>query len=189
MKNSPTIIGLTGYAGTGKDTVRELLCQHHSFEGIAFADPMRMMLRELLLSSGITDAWMRDRQLKESVIPALGVSYRHMAQTLGTEWGRGLHADFWTRLTGAYLDDARQGKVHKNTPFVISDVRFENEAHWVRERGGQIWRIERPGVAPVRAHVSECEMYHFTADVTLHNTGSLKDLYRTVMDALDRGPA
>lgn len=176
-----TLIGLTGYAGTGKDTVREILCKAHGFEGMAFADPIRMMLRELLLCSGITDAWMQDRQLKESVIPALGVSYRHMAQTLGTEWGRSLHPDFWTRLTGAYIDDAHQQQHSTRcAPFVISDVRFANEAQFIRDRGGLIWRLERKAAVPVRAHASEAEIYHIHADAVVSNNGSIEDLAQTI---------
>lgn len=180
----PTIIGLTGYAGTGKDTVRELLCTHHGFEGMAFADPIRMMLRELLLSNGITDAWMQDRQLKEAVIPALGVSYRHMAQTLGTEWGRSLHPDFWTRTAGAYIDDAHQHPDTSNASFVVSDVRFANEAQWVRERGGVIWRVERSAAVPVRAHASEAEIYHIHADRVIDNNGDFAALGAVVAEAL-----
>jgi hypothetical protein len=178
---SPVVlIGLTGYAGTGKDTVRAML-EDEGFSGFAFADPIRHMLRELLTSSGIDDGYMFDRNLKEVAIPELGVSYRAMAQTLGTEWGRAQAPDFWLRIAKAYLDEQVElGGTH----FVVSDVRFANEAQWVRDHGGVIWRVERPEAVPVRAHVSECEMYHFTADVTLHNAGSLQDLQRTVADAL-----
>lgn len=186
---TPTIIGLTGYAGTGKDTVRELLCTNHGFEGMAFADPIRMMLRELLLSNGITDAWMQDRQLKEAIIPALGVSYRHMAQTLGTEWGRSLHTDFWTRTAGAYIDDANQQPGTFNASFVVSDVRFANEAQWVRERGGVIWRVERSAAVPVRAHASEAEIYHIHADAVVDNNGSIDDLQLQVSQLLNGATA
>ena len=182
---SPVVlIGLAGYAGTGKDTVRAML-EETGFTGFAFADPIRGMLRELLTSSGISDHYMDLRDFKEMAIPELGMSYRHLAQTLGTEWGRSQAPDFWLRIAKAYLDEqADSGRTH----FVVSDVRFANEAQWVRDHGGVIWRVERPEAVPVRAHVSECELYHFAADVTLHNTGSLQDLRRTVMDALAAGP-
>jgi dephospho-CoA kinase len=35
------IIGLSGYARSGKDTVAELLCLNYGFRRISFADPMR----------------------------------------------------------------------------------------------------------------------------------------------------
>ncbi|MGH6627622.1 MAG: deoxynucleotide monophosphate kinase [Burkholderiaceae bacterium] len=178
----PRLIGLTGYAGTGKDSVRAALEHEHGFTGLAFAEPMRGMLRELLTSSGIGADWMDERALKEAVIPALGVSYRHLAQTLGTEWGRALHPDFWLRIAGSFIAD-RMGA--GATCFVVSDVRFVNEAGWVRAHGGAIWRVHRPSAAPVRAHQSEAEVDDIRPDWTLHNTGSLADLRELVGEALE----
>ena len=180
MTQQAILIGLTGYAGTGKDTVREVL-ESHDYTGLAFADSIRGMLRELLASNGISTSFMDDRALKETVIPELGVSYRHMAQTLGTEWGRNLQPDFWLRIAGAFMDDrVDDGDTH----FVISDVRFANEAEWVRERGGVIWRVHRAAATPVRPHVSEAEIDHITPDWTIHNNGSFEDLRETVFEAL-----
>jgi hypothetical protein len=178
------IIGLTGYAGSGKDTVRGIL-EDAGFIGLAFADPIRTMLRELLTSNGIGDCYMDDRVLKESVIPELGVSYRHMAQTLGTEWGRALHGDFWLNIAGAYIDDQanEQGESH----FVISDVRFRNEAQWVRDRGGMVWHIDRIDAAPVRDHVSESEIDRIAYDNVIFNNGTfdeLKDQVERVIRAM-----
>lgn len=179
-----TLIGLTGLAGVGKDTVRGIL-QDEGFTGFAFADPIRAMIRELLTSNGIDDSYMDNRERKETIIPALGVSYRHLAQTLGTEWGRNLASDFWLRIAGAYMDDlAWQGDAQASH-FVISDVRFENEAAWIRERGGVIWRVVRHHVAPVRDHVSESGVLAIKADEVIFNEGnSIPDLRDTVLDAL-----
>lgn len=181
------IIGLTGRAGSGKDTARAIL-QEHGFVGLAFADPIRDMIAMLFASNGINSSWMHERHLKEQVIPDLGVSYRHMAQTLGTEWGRSLQPDFWLRIAGAYMDST-QAATFDNLLFVISDVRFANEAAWVRARGGVVWRIERPGIAPVRAHASEAEIDQIEPDLTLHNTGSIDDLRKLIAIALVRQAA
>lgn len=176
------LIGLTGYAGTGKDTVRAIL-QDRGYIGLAFADPIRSMIRTLLTDSGIGDEWMDYREHKEQVIPALGVSYRHMAQTLGTEWGRNLQPDFWLRLAGAYMDDIYNDG--DETHFVISDVRFENEADWVRARGGVIWRVHRAAATPVRPHASEAEIEHIAPSWHIHNNGSIQDLRERVFDAIN----
>ena len=182
--NNPILIGLTGYAGTGKDTVREIL-EAEGATGFAFADPIRNMVRELLASTGIDDKWMDRRELKEEPIPQLGVSYRHLAQTLGTEWGRAVAPDFWLRIAGAYVANLKHQGL---TAFVVSDVRFLNEAQWVRDRGGVIWRVHRTLASPVREHVSESELDDIKPDVTIHNDGTLDDLRRTVHEALRDWP-
>lgn len=178
-----TIIGLSGYAGTGKDTVRQML-EDAGFVGFAFADPIRSMLRELLTSNGISDEYMDSREFKEAIIPELGVSYRHMAQTLGTEWGRALQPDFWLRLATAYMGDVKRNSWNDSLHFVISDVRFSNEAAWVREHGGVIWHVMRPGTSPVRDHISEREISLFDADRAIMNSGSLEELRTQVLEAI-----
>ena len=184
--NFPPVIGLTGAAGSGQDTVRGML-EAHGYIGIAFADPMRSMLAELLEHAGLPEAWLTDRQRKEESIPWLGLSYRppasrpcwEMAQTLGTEWGRAQHPDFWLRIAsmrmGSYGEDAR---------FVISDVRFANEAKLVRELGGVIWRIQRPGIEAVRPHVSETELANIRVDDLVNNHGTIEQLQMEVDWAL-----
>ena len=176
----PIIIGLCGRAGSGKDTVRSFLEHKHDFAGLAFADPIRAMVRELLTSNGCSDEYITSRELKEAEIPGLGVSARHMMQTLGTEWARKcLGEDFWLKLSATYMADLRsQGYRH----FVVSDVRFANEAEWIRAQGGEIWLIDRPGLPSVRDHVSEC--VHFRVDQVLRNDGTLTRLEFTAMDAL-----
>ena len=178
------LIGLAGQAGTGKDTVRAML-EEQGFTGLAFADPIRTMIRELLTSNGIDDRFMDDRAFKETVIHELGVSYRQMAQDLG-DWGRNMHPDFWVRIAAAFMDDRiDDGDTH----FVISDVRFLNEAEWVRERGGVIWRVNRAAATPVRPHVSEAELWHFDHDWVIHNDGSLDELREVVGEAVKVGMA
>lgn len=185
MTQPPIIIGLTGFAGTGKDTVRAVL-EELGYNGLAFADPIRDMIRTLLSGAHIDEQYMDSRKLKEEVIPALGTSYRQLAQTLGTEWGRSQHPDFWLRIAGAHMADLTANAVRQPVCFVLSDVRFTNEAKWIRERGGMIWSINRVGVAPVRQHVSEDNIAQLVAeaDRAIDNNGHLDDLRTTVLNAL-----
>lgn len=160
--------------------MRTILELKHDFAGLAFAEPIRGMVRELLTTNGCSDDYITNRELKETEIPGLGVSARHMMQTLGTEWARKcLAEDFWLKLAATYLAYLR-GQGYRQ--FVISDVRFANEAEWVRNQGGEIWLIDRPGIAPVRQHISEC--VQFRVDQVLRNDGSLDKLERSTLDAL-----
>lgn len=180
------VIGLTGRAGSGKDTVRAFLEERHAFAGLAFADPIRAMLSALFQQVGASDDWMTDRLLKEGTIPALGTSYRHLAQTLGTEWGRTISGDFWLRIAQARVAVMREAGVKC---LVVSDVRFINEADWIHGMGGKVWLIDRPEVEAVRLHTSEL-IGQIRPDRIIVNDGTVDDLHAFVDAVLcDREPA
>lgn len=65
------LIGLTGRAGCGKDTVARFLCEAHGFVQIALADPLRDGLKAML---GVTDEQLHRRDLKEAPIDWIGRS-------------------------------------------------------------------------------------------------------------------
>lgn len=185
--NRLTLIGLAGAAGTGKDTAADHLEAAHGFARWAFAEPMRTMLEALLVECGQDHAYLFEPALKELPVPGLGVSYRHMAQTLGTEWGRQLLGeDFWLRAAGlctglSSTDPGQNAPVHDR--IVFSDVRFPNEAAWLRARGGVVVRIERPGAPGVRTHVSEQLLDQLQPEHVILNAGRLVDLHDQ-LDAL-----
>ncbi len=186
------LIGLMGAAGAGKDSVADVL-ERAGWTRRAFADPLRRGLATML---GLTDAhWRRDQ--KEEPIDWLGRSPRELLQTLGTEWGRDLvHHDVWVLVAEREIDAMRRairwmcisedeaaeylaGRIsHPDaTPGVVfADVRFPGEAEMLRRNGGVLWRIERPGCAPVREHVSETAAADVEADHTVVNDGTLLDL-------------
>jgi hypothetical protein len=178
-----TLIGLTGQAGAGKDTVRGLLESRHGFLGLAFADPVRDMVLALLDHVYARGHGM-DRALKEKPVPVIGASYRELAQTLGTEWGRQtIHPGLWIDIA---MHKVRLLWSRGERRIVISDVRFPDEMAALRAAGGEIWAITRPGIEPVREHVSEHlarEAVHF-ADRIINNDGNLDDLARAVGAAL-----
>ena len=166
----PRLIGLYSPApGCGKSTVADLLIER---ERVSFAAPLKWavsyMLSELNLS-GFNYVYTD----KEAIIPELGVSARHMMQTLGTEWGRAcIHPDFWVMIARAeaqrILADGRS--------VVIDDVRFPNEATMIRELGGELWRIERPGIAYDGDHSSEGGLEDITPDRVIVNDGTIAQL-------------
>ena len=183
MTHKKIIIGITGMAGSGKDTVRAILEAEHAAHGMAFADPMRTMISALFAANGIDTRYMLDREFKEQPIPGLGVSYRQMAQTLGTQWGRDcLDQGIWLRIAEAKIRDLGWQRSAPGA-YVISDVRFYNEAEWIRAQGGVIWRVRRKQATPVRTHVSELQYAGIRPFWTLENHGTFDELRDQVREA------
>lgn len=174
---SPSLIGVTGPARSGKDTVTHFLIAAYGGYRYGFADPIRAML--LGIGINMNDPYWESR--KEDVIPALGVSPRYMMQTLGTEWGRRLvNQDIWLILG--------YNKLLKDGPgMVVSDVRFENEAKWIRERGGTIIHVFRPGIEPVAAHSSENGVDFKEGDIRIVNDGTLEELQNSIRELFNGG--
>lgn len=180
--NHMQIVALDGKAGAGKDTVAHLLVDALMTRGrkarfMAFADPVRAAL----LAMGVPSSHIYNRDLKEVPIPGWGRSYRELAQTLGTEWGRELHGnEFWiNRLADRVVNLGAAG--HLPDVLIISDVRMQNEADWVLARRGLLVRVVRPGIADVRAHQSEDGIHGDR--IELVNDGDMQQL-RTKCQAL-----
>lgn len=186
------LIGLTGRAGCGKNTVGDMLSMLPEgngmpFELLAFAAPLKEMLDGLLdyLGEDYIDVGDWDaREWKESPLKSIGVSPRRLAQTLGTEWGREMiHPDIWLKCAGhsVALLAEEEGVEH----ICFTDCRFENEASWIRGQGGEVWHILRPGIEPVEAHKSESGIVLVTSvDSVVDNTGDLDALAYNVIRAL-----
>jgi hypothetical protein len=179
------LIGLIGQAGSGKDTVARMLRdywvrQHAASVQLAFADPVRDLAATFLRGFGVRDPYRRvnDPELKNIVVDDVSMSPRRIMQTLGTDWAHpNAGRDVWIRSLKIRLHEAvRAGMKH----VVISDVRFEVEADWLRSQGGVLWRIDRPGMDPVLEHVSETEMAQIRSHRVIGNDGTLADLERTV---------
>lgn len=170
------LIGIAGPARVGKDTSAKYLADEFSLLHYAFANPIKDALSGMGFPRATYD---ENPERKDEVIPDLGVSYRKLAQTLGTEWGRSIAPDFWLRLAVrrfgvlATLPTAYRG-------MVISDVRFENEAQWVRQNGLLIHinGTPRAQIAGDGAtHVSEAGVSKVPGDLIVNNTADLTFLF------------
>lgn len=171
------LIGLAGAAGSGKDTVAEMILDQVAGVRMAFADPLKRAAREIF---GLTDEQMTKRDLKEQVIPYWGLSPRQILQRLGTEcireqFGR----DTWLKRASLSL-----AMVEANRPrpsvVVFADVRFQEEARWIQQHGGIVVQIHRPGVQSVAGHSSEQGVPNELLDSLIVNAGGIDDLRTTV---------
>lgn len=168
------IVGLAGAAGAGKDTAADILCQH-GFMRYAFAKPLKAALNAMFGWAGFE--W-NLREWKETPLRDIGKSPRQMAQTLGTEWGRMLvNQDLWLLLAKREIELVRRMGV---CGIVLTDCRFENEAQFVRNMGGKVIRIERPGIGAVSEHVSEKQLPDGLVDALIVNDSTIESFQRHV---------
>jgi hypothetical protein len=172
------IIGLSGYARSGKDTVANYLVSNYGFKKISFADPMREALYRLDPRIEIAD--MQGVSLAQAVdglgwenLKVDSPDVRGLLQRMGTEVGRNMFGEnIWVDL--ALKEAAKYDKV------VFADVRFKNEADAVLEANGALWRVSRTGFEAVNSHISEHDLddYHFTSHI--NNESSLEALHSTI---------
>ncbi len=156
---------------SGKSTVASKL-EQRGYVIVPFAETLKLMLIPMLESLGYDrhGANYLVHQAKQVVVGDAGVRVRHMLQTLGTEWGRAcIHPDIWVRCW--------KGRAQQYSAVVADDVRFPNEAAMIKLLGGEMWRIERPGVPHEHGHVSEGSLYDFDGfSRHIVNDGTIDDL-------------
>ena len=176
------LIALCGAAGAGKDTVADMLPARK----LAFADAL---YREVADAWGVEQHVLRCRETKETPTDILAIQsckafgfwpwavenltaplYESSPRQILQWWGdyrRAQDPDYFLVRLQASLGG----------PCVITDVRFPNEAAMVRQLGGQIWQIKRPGYeAGGTGHASDTEGSEFHPDRVLLNNGDLEDL-------------
>jgi hypothetical protein len=171
------IIGLTGYAQSGKDTVAKILIEKYQYERVAFADAIRELLYDMnpnyhdtLLQQSVNRiGW--DELKKDPTI-------RRMLQNLGVGARKILGDDVWVIAALHKMSDTTKN-------YVITDVRFENEAVMIKQLDGELWRVKRPGVEAVNDHISEHELDGYKVDRILHNGGTLEELELLVQKRMD----
>lgn len=179
------LIGLVGRAGVGKDTVAEMLAAH-DYVRHSFAEPLRVMVEAQLRLHQFDTYWMADRAFKEISLPVLGHSVRRHMQLIGQAL-RADDEDYWVRCLAARAG-LGPGRTPAASHIVISDLRFRNEAAWVREQGGVLVRVLRDAPA-VAEHVSEQQVDGIACDLTVCNTSTLHDLrdqVRAVAETVER---
>jgi hypothetical protein len=179
------IIGLSGYARSGKDTAAEVLVERYGFTQIAFADKLRDVLYELnpmIATEWVTFGGGSSRIHAETIFlqdvidnygwgeyknTVYGPEIRRLLQRLGTEAGR-------QTLWDSIWIDAAFSAVEGAENIVVTDCRFPNEAQAIKDRGGEVWRISRRGIGPANDHPSETSLDDWLFDTKIYNDAKLK---------------
>jgi hypothetical protein len=139
------LIGIVGFAGSGKGTVGDILVKKHSFIKLSFADAVKDATSVIFgwprhLLEGDTDESRVFRECRDDWwSDRLGYEFtpRLAMQLMGTEAGRDVfHRDLWVHTVARRVEGSKAN-------FVIPDVRFPNEIKFIRDNGGFIIRVSR----------------------------------------------
>ena len=166
-------IGLAGLKRSGKDTVADFLVQEYGFKKLAFADPMKQVVRSLDPYVTVDGLRLSDvDNADEDHLKAEYPEYRRLLQRIGTEAVREnplFGENFWINML--------LRRMHSDDNYVVSDVRFLDEYAAMKNVGAQIWRIDRPGIeTSTDTHRSETELLSFEPDRVIVNDSDLKAL-------------
>ena len=197
------LIGTVARKGHGKDATGDYLVGKHEFRKVAFAAKVKDVTWDLFPQLAACQLFGTITE-KEAKDPYLNVSGRQLLQLVGTEVGR--QGDMEAlRVYG--VGEARVRNVlrdHDVTPgplawvnalfslgflakvdtrgYVITDVRFPNEAAAVQANGGTIIKVVRPDLdtGEHNGHASETEVDNCPFDHEVLNDGTLQDLYAKI---------
>lgn len=202
------LIGISGKIGAGKDTVGIIIRQlgftnnGGTWENMKFAGKLKIIAS---LLTGIPIEKFEDQEFKKTILgsewgkptkqnPLNAIepfkdttfvemmSVRDLLQKLGTEAMRnGLHENVWVNALFADYTEDKQ--------WVITDVRFPNEFKAIKEKGGIVIRVNRPGHGNsmkelAEAHPSETALDGHEFDYVIENDGNLEKLIGKVKEIL-----
>lgn len=209
---STILIGLTGLAGAGKDTVADALVEQAGFVKLAWADELRQEVLQAFERANLH--LLTERATKEEPTQCLALGWctnlefvqavnaahyggamplealdeprspRQILQWWGTEYRRAQDDQYWIAL-GCNRIRTLQGQGQQR--IVVTDCRFPNEAQALRSMGGELWQVFRPGLRPVElGHASQASGDALQPERFIVNSTSIADLRRQTLNLLQK---
>lgn len=159
--NLRTLIGICGYARSGKDTVGDQLNRRYSYRGarFGFADALKQYVaNELHTSIGAVNALKNKDPDFRSYLIAVGTRERKK------------DPDYWIKCLCSIVG-CNTSAYH----LIVPDVRFDNEDYWLQAQGGILIKVTRPGVVQ-GTDTSESSHLYFDPHITIDNSYDLTTL-------------
>lgn len=208
MGKKVTLIGLIGLKGAGKDTCAKYLVDN-GFTRLAFADKL---YQEVAAAFNVSIEFLGNRETKESprqelmlrncqdplfaqIVQKLkqnelgrefglneALSPRQVMQFWGTDYKRKYVSDSY------WLDVVAQQMQETPGRYVITDVRFNNEADFIETRSGILVRVTREALERAfekldisKQHPSETELRHRAVFAQYENEEGNPDSLKRVL--------
>lgn len=168
----------------GKSTCAKLLLSHYRTQDsklhthqFGFADKVKALAHQMYVWGGLQDGiyYENHPELKEQILPDIGQSPRDIWIKFG-EFGRAICSKTWAEL----------GLQGRNCDILICyDLRDSAEARYVKDAGGYVVRVNRPGV-PIFDDSADCGLDKYADwDGYIENDGSLRDLNNKIKTLSD----
>ena len=182
------IIGISGKAGSGKDTAAKMLevlyanpdISYEDFSNrkyknfadiqiVHFADILKETVQVLV---GIGEWETNTQEGKKTTIEWIGKTVRELLQGIGQGLRDAIDPNLWVKILFANTEGWSN--------YIIADVRYPNEVYAIKKRNGVLIRIDRKG-AGAGNHSSETALDDYKEwDVHIENNGSIEDLFETM---------
>ena len=182
------IIGISGKAGSGKDTAAKMLevlyanpdISYEDFSNrkyknfadiqiVHFADILKETVQVLF---GIGEWETNTQEGKKTTIEWIGKTVRELLQGVGQGLRDAIDPNLWIKALFANTENWSN--------YIIADVRYPNELDAIKERNGVLLRIDRKD-AGVGNHSSEIALDDYKEwDVHIENNGSIEDLFEAM---------
>lgn len=201
MRTTKKIVALSGWKGSGKDTVGRVLTQDYGYVRHSFADRLKQMVEEQYnVPFEYMNNYKKEMPLTEYPVVNSDDFSNTIHQLLAAElltgyWTpralcilegsvkRSVNAQFWTRSVIASIIEA------DNDLHVITDLRYKSEANILRDAFGSqllLARINRFSLIDTK-DPSERDLDDFPFDLTLSNHGTLEQLQAIVHYSITGG--
>lgn len=130
------------------------------------------------ICTGIDYHLLEDRAIKASEIDWLGLTHRQLLQSFGEAIRSQINENFWILSMFSTYTDSKF--------WIVSDVRYKNEAEAIRERGGFLIRLLRSGNQS-DTHSSETDLDDYpNFDILIANDSSLEVLFDRVKEVIKK---
>ena len=156
------VIGLCGVARSGKNHIANILRDYFGLLPWAYANTLKFQMY-----GKDTNSW----TLEQLFYLEKPVELRQELQIEGTELGRDVYGQqYWIKQTEAFLFLAERD--FKARGASVLDIRFPNEATFIKDLGGVVLRIEREGAGlqgGQATHRSESQIEDIKVDGIIYN--------------------